>query len=76
MTVYDPGNLLCTWERSLKVLQISMKKIIKHLENDRPDNAGVRAKETLKTIELMQKGIEAYKTHLCGTYHTNIEHKL
>ena len=73
---YDLGNLLCTWERSLEVLGISVGKIIKHIENDRPDSAGIRAKKTLKAIEAMQDQIQQTKVHLCGSYHNGVEKKL
>ena len=74
--VFDLGNLLCTWERSLEILNQSVTRILTHFENGSPDSAWIRSKETLKAIEAMQKGLEQTKTHLCGSYHNNVERRL
>ena len=73
---YDLGNLLCTWERSLEILEISVKKIIKHIDKSRPDSAGIRAKETLKSIQTMQEKLHQTKLLLCGQYHNGVLKKL
>ena len=73
---FNLPNLLCTWEYALKELHGSVEKIIDHVANGRPDNAGVRAKETLIAIESMQKNLDKTKKHLCGSYHNGVEKKL
>ncbi len=42
------SNLLCNWD-------VSLLKLIKHLEEERPDSALIRAKEMHKALTLLKK---------------------